>query len=455
MPRSAKRRVRRPHLLTGHAVDAAALLGARREAGEVAPGAGLAEQLAPDVVAGEDPRHPPRPLLLGAVRHQRRPDERDAGPTEERRRPGAGELLVVDRRPAPATRRGRRTRPASGCRPSRRRAACAATRGAASASSRVVATSTGGRRVLGEPRAQLVAEGLVWLAPCRRPCRSGPAGRPGDGLELGVLEQSVVAELAPDARTACTRRTVPRSCGPPPPPLMLTVPAWIAPRDLVRATWRRGATPRPPARSGCRWRSGPRPPRRRRGPPRRPGPKISSCAIVIELSTSANSVGSKKNPRSSPAGRPPPQTSRAPSAVPVGDVALDPASLRLADQRAHHHLRVGRVADADPSEDRRHALDDVVVDGAVGEDPGRQRATLTGVDREPGRRRRGELVEVGTGEDDVGRLAAELEEHLLQTLRGLAHDPLPDGIGSGEAHHVDAGMGREVFTRRRRRRSPR
>ena len=44
-------------------------------AGEVAPGVGLAEQLAPDVVAGEDPRHPPPALLLGAVRHQRRPDE--------------------------------------------------------------------------------------------------------------------------------------------------------------------------------------------------------------------------------------------------------------------------------------------------------------------------------------------------------------------------------------------
>ena len=36
------------------------------------PGAGLAEQLAPDVVGAEDPRHPPGALLLGAVRHQRR-----------------------------------------------------------------------------------------------------------------------------------------------------------------------------------------------------------------------------------------------------------------------------------------------------------------------------------------------------------------------------------------------
>ena len=51
-------RVRRPHLLSVHDVDAVALLGARREAGEVAARVGFAEQLTPDVVAREDPRDP-------------------------------------------------------------------------------------------------------------------------------------------------------------------------------------------------------------------------------------------------------------------------------------------------------------------------------------------------------------------------------------------------------------
>ena len=102
-----ERRVRRPHLLPGHDVDPAPSLGAGRESGEVAPGVGLAEQLAPDVVAGEDPRHPPQPLLLGAVNHEGRTDEADRGPSEEGRCAGPGQLLVVDRelrerRPAPA-----------------------------------------------------------------------------------------------------------------------------------------------------------------------------------------------------------------------------------------------------------------------------------------------------------------------------------------------------------------
>ena len=123
-------RVRRPHLLAGHDVHAAALLGARREAGEVAPGVRLAEQLAPDVVAGEDPRHPPPALRLGAVRHQRRPDEADAAAPEQRRCAGAGQLLVVDRdlrqrRAAPAV----LDRPVDAD-PARRRGACAATRAA-------------------------------------------------------------------------------------------------------------------------------------------------------------------------------------------------------------------------------------------------------------------------------------------------------------------------------------
>ena len=160
-PSSAKRRVRRPHLLTGHDVDAAALLGARREAGEVAARVGLAEQLAPDVVAGEDPRHPPPALLLGAVRHQRRPDEADAGASEERRRAARGRAPRCRSRPASATRPARRTRPASGCRPTVRRAAFAATPRSASASSAVVATLDVGRRVLAQPRAQLGAELLV------------------------------------------------------------------------------------------------------------------------------------------------------------------------------------------------------------------------------------------------------------------------------------------------------
>ena len=87
--------------------------------GEVAARVGLAEQLAPDVVAGEDPRHPAPALLLGAVRHQRRPDEADAGRVRAAAARRARRAPRCRSRSAPATRRARRTRPASGCRPSR------------------------------------------------------------------------------------------------------------------------------------------------------------------------------------------------------------------------------------------------------------------------------------------------------------------------------------------------
>src|SRR5437667_70072 len=48
----------------------------------------------------------------------------------------------------------------------------------------------------------------------------------------------------------------------------------------------------------------------------RTGPKISSWAIVIELSTSTNIVGSTYQPFGRSAGRPPPRASVAPSALP-------------------------------------------------------------------------------------------------------------------------------------------
>jgi len=48
------------------------------------------------------------------------------------------------------------------------------------------------------------------------------------------------------------------------------------------------------------------------------GPKISSCATRMRLSTSANTVGARKlAPAAEPSGAPPPVTSRAPSSRPT------------------------------------------------------------------------------------------------------------------------------------------
>ncbi len=55
-------------------------------------------------------------------------------------------------------------------------------------------------------------------------------------------------------------------------------------------------------------------------------PKISSCAIRMRLSTSAKRVGSTYHPFSSPAGRPPPATSRAPAATTAASTSSGCAS---------------------------------------------------------------------------------------------------------------------------------
>src|SRR5690606_33730653 len=69
---------------------------AGRHRGEVAPGARLAEQLAPDLASREDRGEPPLLLLGGAVGEQGGADEVDPDPSDQLRRAGPGELLDDD-----------------------------------------------------------------------------------------------------------------------------------------------------------------------------------------------------------------------------------------------------------------------------------------------------------------------------------------------------------------------
>ena len=170
----------------------------------------------------------------------------------------------------------------------------------------------------------------------------------------------------------------------------------------------------------------------------RTGPKISSRAIVISGVTPSKTVASKNAPlpvdgRGVAAG----DELRAFPASAL-DVARDVLALLLRDERAEARLRVERVA-------RRHllrALDDLlherVVDRLLDEQAGARRAELAlavedGVDRAL----RGG-VEVGVGEDDVGRLAAELHRDALDRAGRGAEDGLA-GLGlAGERDLVDA-----------------
>src|SRR5699024_5771750 len=53
-------------------------------------------------------------------------------------------------------------------------------------------------------------------------------------------------------------------------------------------------------------------------------------------------------------------------------------------------------------------------------------------------------AEVGVVEDDRRRLAAELEEHLLERFGGGDHDLLAGGRGAGEGDQVHARVGGEL-----------
>jgi hypothetical protein len=70
--------------------------GARAERCEIGARAGLGVSLTPDVVGGEDPRQVSLPLLLGAVRDERRSHHLDAHHADQPRGPRANHLLVDD-----------------------------------------------------------------------------------------------------------------------------------------------------------------------------------------------------------------------------------------------------------------------------------------------------------------------------------------------------------------------
>ena len=100
----------RPDFLTVHHPGLAVDDGARAQPGEVRPGAGLGEQLAPDLLVAGDRAQEALPFALRCPIHERGPDEVDAD------RVGEGRHLVAaesaERSPPPWTRRlrGRRTR---------------------------------------------------------------------------------------------------------------------------------------------------------------------------------------------------------------------------------------------------------------------------------------------------------------------------------------------------------
>src|SRR5215218_5225369 len=118
------------------------------------------------------------------------------------------------------------------------------------------------------------------------------------------------------------------------------------------------------------------------------------------------------------------------------DVALHLLELLLEGDRPHLGLRLKRVAQPDGPGLLREALDELVVAPLLDEEPGTGDAGLPG-GREDSRDhpvRHG--LHVGVLEDDVGRLATELQGDLGEVVGGILHDLLARLRRAGEGHLV-------------------
>ncbi len=175
------------------------------------------------------------------------------------------------------------------------------------------------------------------------------------------------------------------------------------------------------------------------------GPKISSWAIRIRLSTSAKTVGRTYQPGRGPSGGRAADDDAGALVLAERDVLLDPLLLALGDQRADLGGGVGGVADRHRAHRLGQRVDDPVVAAAAGEDAGLGDARLAVVHErgEPQARHRG--VEVGVVEHDRGRLAAQLEADPLQLLAADRGDLAAGRGGAGEGDLVDAGVRHQVL----------
>lgn len=124
------------------------------------------------------------------------------------------------------------------------------------------------------------------------------------------------------------------------------------------------------------------------------------------------------------------------------DVVLYAPQVVLADQGTHLGGGVERVADAQFACAPDDRLRDAVGDRGVDQQPGGGGAHLTLVEEDaPGGGGGGPFEVGGVREDDVGRLAAQLQPDALEVgVGGVAQEVASDGRGAGEGQDVDVGV---------------
>src|SRR5205809_706060 len=123
----------------------------------------------------------------------------------------------------------------------------------------------------------------------------------------------------------------------------------------------------------------------------------------------------------------------------LADFLIPPDAVELlaADERPHLRVALQPGAELDLPRFVDHRVHELLVDRPLHENAAACRADFALVDEDAEERPVYRRLEIGVGEEDIGRLAAELEGDLLQRAGGAAHDDLPNLDAAGERDFIN------------------
>src|SRR5438093_4079826 len=125
------------------------------------------------------------------------------------------------------------------------------------------------------------------------------------------------------------------------------------------------------------------------------------------------------------------------------EVRADAVVLFFADQRAHFRFAIQRCAQLDALGFFRHGVDEFRINSLLDEDAAAGGANFSLVDEDSEKRAVNGGFPIGAIEEDVGRLAAELESDALEGVRGAFDYNFSDGGAARECNLIHSGMSDE------------
>ena len=112
----------------------------------------------------------------------------------------------------------------------------------------------------------------------------------------------------------------------------------------------------------------------------------------------------------------------------------------FADQRAHLGFAFERRTELDLFCLLGHGVDEILVNRLLYQDAAAGRANFALIDEYAEESAVDGGFEIGVGEKDIGRFAAEFERHALHGIRSLFDDDLSYGGATGEGNFIDVRM---------------